>query len=81
MGRNGLRAFNKKASNAEIAENDSRVFDKGNGLFRFSRRALRPLRFNVLQADAKGIIAALADGSTACYTDRKPKFRILCVSG
>jgi hypothetical protein len=58
-----FRASNKKASNAEIAENDSRVFDKGNGLFCFSRRpaaaakaamaevaALRPLRFILLQA-------------------------------
>lgn len=30
--------------------------------------------------ETKGIIAALADGSTACYADRKPKFRILCGS-
>ena len=30
--------------------------------------------------EAKGIIAALANESTACYTDRKPKFRILCGS-
>ena len=30
--------------------------------------------------DAKGIIAALAHGSTACYTDKKPMFRILCGS-
>ena len=30
--------------------------------------------------DAKGIIAALADRSTACYTGTKPKFRILCRS-
>ena len=30
--------------------------------------------------EAKGIIAALADGSTACYADRKPEFRILCGS-
>jgi len=30
--------------------------------------------------EAKWIIAALADGSRACYTDRKPKFRILCWS-
>ena len=27
--------------------------------------------------EANGIIAALADRSTACYTGRKPKFRIL----
>ena len=59
MTRHGMRssgsvrsfsASNKKASNAETAENDSRVFDKGNGLFCFSRRALRPLRFILLQA-------------------------------
>jgi hypothetical protein len=31
-------------------------------------------------SDAKGIIAALADGSTACYTDRKAQFRNLCGS-
>jgi hypothetical protein len=31
-------------------------------------------------AEAKGIIAALADGSTVCYTDRKPDLRILCGS-
>ena len=29
---------------------------------------------------AKGLIAALADGSTACYTGSKPKFGILCGS-
>jgi hypothetical protein len=45
---------NTKASNAEIAENSSRVLDKGNGLFCFSRRALRPLRFILLQARRSG---------------------------
>jgi len=30
--------------------------------------------------EARGTIAALADGSTACYAGRKPKFRILCGS-
>jgi len=30
--------------------------------------------------EAKWIIAALADGSTVCYTDRKPQFCILCGS-
>ena len=31
-------------------------------------------------AEAKGITAAMGDGSRALYTDRKPKLRILCVS-
>jgi hypothetical protein len=48
-----VRAPDKKASNAETAEieeNDSRVLDEETGLFCFSRRALRPLRFILFQA-------------------------------
>jgi len=30
--------------------------------------------------EVKGTIVALADGSRACYTERKPKFRTLCGS-
>jgi hypothetical protein len=38
------------------------------------------LRHGTQVTEANGIIATVADGSTACYTDRKPKFRILCGS-
>jgi hypothetical protein len=38
------------------------------------------LRHGTKVTDAEGIIAAPADASTPCYTDRKPTFRMLCVT-